>query len=672
VLNAVLVLVNLNFVRRISTIDASKHHDVVSIRQGGGSLYVREIHIDRVRHLENVHLGPFPQPILRSEAIALAGPNGGGKSTVLELLGLALSNSLSLTMQANRSLGNLAFEIAIAVTPDELHVIRRYAEQSQRADAEEILTYLEEHGYYYRAFGYTEGKHREKAAFYDRVHDLVTTVLWRPDYGQTRGFWIRSDRQYPATQFEQRKLLSSLIPPERFDPQVPFGFPEAQYMHMFDFLVQQRYYYIQQLGFESLRSLKSGSRGEPVPPDPLEPYDKLLNKLFPNYRFAQTEEKIPTNLFVELPSGQVVPFHELSSGEKEVFFILSFLLRHNVHGAVILIDEPELHLHPELARSLIRTMQEIRPGNQIWMATHNAEIIDEVGRDKVIYLALDQETRKPVVTLGSNEAESMRHLKNLFGYSGYIGVAKTMVFLEGLDKSSDRKLFSSLFPEYGSQLKFIPCETSENLLRINSAVLAILESNWGWMRFCLIRDRDFLTPEMVAKYQCQSPGRVYVLDRYHIENYLLDEELIARVQSDIFNKPTEPRKVRQKLTSIARKISGEVLRNMVTFRLNLIYRPQDFSLGEFLQGQSILRPDGKLDVKKVELLERRVTDKVSTINKDLAVSTERSKLITLLTNCQNEIKQALTGDSETWKSLFPGRRLLEEYAKAEGLDRCTR
>jgi len=48
-----------------------------------------------------------------------------------------------------------------------------------------------------------------------------------------------------------------------------------------------------------------------------------------------------------------------------------------VSNAVIVIDEPELHLHPELARLLIRTMQSIKPGNQIWLATHNTEIIDE-------------------------------------------------------------------------------------------------------------------------------------------------------------------------------------------------------------------------------------------------------------------------------------------------------
>jgi len=327
-------------------------------------------------------------------------------------------------------------------------------------------------------------------------------------------------------------------------------------MDMFDFLVQQRYHYFRHLGAYYHKLGTGGNNGEGPPSDPLEPYNRLLQSLFPDYEFAETDEEVPTNLFVQLPSSEIVPFNDLSSGEKEVFFILSFFLRHNVNNAVILIDEPEMHLHPELARLLVRTMQSIRPGNQVWMATHNAEIIDEAGRDKVVYLARDRETRQSVVTLGTDESEAMRHLKDLFGYSGYVGIAKNMVFLEGLDSSSDRKLFSGLFPQYGASLKFVPCKSSENLSRINAAILSILESNLGWMQFYLIRDRDFLTPEVVEKYRNHASGRLYVLNRYHIENYLLDDELVAQVQTEIFNRSTDAASVRSKLATIAQNISG--------------------------------------------------------------------------------------------------------------------
>ena len=305
-----------------------------------------------------------------------------------------------------------------------------------------------------------------------------------------------------------------------------------------------------------------------------------MQRLFPGYRFADADEEIPSNLFIQIPSGEVVPFQDLSSGEKEVFFILSFFLRHDVSNAVIVIDEPELHLHPELARLLVRTMQSIKPGNQVWLATHNPEIIDEAGRDRVSYVARDPETFKATVIKGTEEVEALRVMKDMFGFSGYIGIAKRMVFLEGENSSSDRKVFSSVFPDYGSNLRFIPANSSENQSRINAAIMSILEADLGWTYFYLLRDRDYLTQESISKYNEHASGRVYVRKRHEIENYLLDDALIAKVQTEIFSKAINADQVKNRLKNIARRISGEVLRDMVSFRLNLIYRPEDFSLGK--------------------------------------------------------------------------------------------
>jgi energy-coupling factor transporter ATP-binding protein EcfA2 len=630
-------------------------------------MYVQEIHINSFRHLEDVHLGPFAQPPDHSDLVVLAGPNGGGKSSVLELLGYALSNSWSLGWSLHRSFPSNSFEVAIAVTPNERSLVRQYLESSQGRYADDALKYFEESGTYYRAYNYAEGRYQENSSLYNQIHNLVTGAL-RNHYNRSLGFFLRSDRYYPSERFRRNKLFEyDQMTKRDYIWNMAFNTSDVQYRDMFEFLVQQRYHYFRRLGayYHQLKTV-GGDVGYP-PSDPLKPYDDLFQKLFPGYRFADADEEVPSNLFVELPSGDLVPFSDLSSGEKEVFFILSFFLRHDVTNAVIVIDEPELHLHPEFARLLVRTMQSIKPGNQIWLATHNTEIIDEAGRDRVVYLARDPQTQKSAVTFGTDEIEAMRQLKDLFGYSGYIGIAKCIVFLEGLDSSSDRKMFSSLFPEYGSKLKFVPCKSSENLARINAAVLSILESNLGWMQFYLIRDRDFLTPEAIQKYRERFSERMYVLNRYHIENYLLDDELIAKVQTDIFGKPTDPTYVREKLKSIARNISGEVLRDMVAFRLNLIYRPEDFSLGDFMKGQAILDGSGEWAFKRVEEFKRHFAINITAINNDLSARTKSEALDALVSQCQAELRQAIIGDSNGWRSLFPGRRLLEEYAKAEGL-----
>ncbi|MDE2590314.1 MAG: ATP-binding protein, partial [Patescibacteria group bacterium] len=497
---------------------------------------------------------------------------------------------------------------------------------------------------------------------------MVAAAL-RDNYKRSLGFFLKSDRFYPAGNFQRNKI---------FDYQstttlqhiwsMAYNTSDVQYADMFDFLVQQRYHYKHTLG--SYHMLKSkGEISDNPPSDPLEPYDNLLKELFPGYSFADRAENIPTDLYVKIPSGKIIPFSDLSSGEKEIFFILSFFLRHDVSNAVLVIDEPELHLHPELARLLIRTMLKIKPNNQLWIATHNSEVIDEAGRDKVIFISRDPKTSESFVILATDESEADAALREFIGYSGYIGIAKNMVFLEGLDSSSDRKMFSNLVRGSPGLIKFIPSKSTGYLSSINTAILSILGSKLGWMNYYLIRDHDYLTVDMIEKYKSDTSGKMYVLKRYHIENYLLDDEIIAKVQTEIFGKPVDSSVVQTKLHSLAQKISGEILRDMLEFRLNFIYNPKDFSLGKFMENQPIIDATGNLMSENISQLQQVIVTKTQEINKELADKVTDQNLSKLVTDIVSEIQKALSdNDGEnSWRTLFPGKRILEQYQKEEGL-----
>ena len=669
-------------------------------------MYINKIIIKKFRHLENEELGPFNFNNKRSDLTVFAGPNGGGKSSVLELIGYALSNSYSLSWSLNRTFVGFSFEVAMGLNSyekqividslkkelgsieekinNELKVIdskpeispeiretqkAQFIEQAKRPHKHQydILDYLKGANIYYRAFEYNDGEYSKNPTLHNQIHSYVTREL-KDILKRSLGFFLKSDRNYPQKAFDRKKIFSfDNVKKKEHLWSLAFNTSEIQYLDMYEFLVQQHYHYLRDLGTHYNKKNKGIEVGE-EPSDPIKPYEELLNKLFPDYRFADKNESIPSNLFIELPSKEVITFNDLSSGEKEVFFILSFFIRHNVENAIIVIDEPELHLHPELSRLLIRNIKSIRNGNQIWIATHNSEIIDEAGRDKVIYVTRDSSTRKAKFITGNNEQDVIIQLKNLFGFSGYIGIAKNLVFLEGDNSSPDRKFYSTLFPKNNSNFKLIPSNGSDNLTKLNGAILSIMDASLGWMKFHLIRDRDYLTPKMIEKYRKHSSGKVFVLSKHELENYLIDFKIISTVLSDIFNIDKTSDELKEIFFNIALKMSSDVIRDMISFRLNLDLKPQDFSIGKVLNGNAYFEyKDNSYEVleDKSEILKNKFHSISSEINASLNTTLSQESIEKIINECEIEVKVAL--ETNEWLTLFPGKELLELSAKSLGI-----
>src|SRR5581483_2208191 len=146
------------------------------------------------------------------------------------------------------------------------------------------------------------------------------------------GFFLKADRFYPPEAFQWQDRLfqhERMATPEHVWS-MGFAASENQYRDMYDYLVSLRYHYFQALGeyHDALDRGEITTKDKPV--DPIAPYEELLGKLLPGYTFGRKKEQVPTNLFVQLPNKRIITFHELSSGEKEVFFLLSFFIRHRV------------------------------------------------------------------------------------------------------------------------------------------------------------------------------------------------------------------------------------------------------------------------------------------------------------------------------------------------------
>jgi hypothetical protein len=332
------------------------------------------------------------------------------------------------------------------------------------------------------------------------------------------------------------------------------------------------------------------------------------------------------------------------------------------------IDEPELHLHPELARKFIRHMRTIHPQNQIWIATHSADLIDEAGRERVVYVRrkLDNPSVGECVSADSDEAV-IEILRDLFGYSGFVGISRKVVFSEGTEASADRKMFTSLFPALAEEIKIIPAGTVTNLARINRAVLSLLESDFARCEFYLIRDRDYLSDEYVARYEAQGQGRLFVLRRHHIENYLLDENVISEVLASVFQVNMPSTEVRNRLLAIAREISASILRDMVVARFTELYQQEDCSIGNHSNGLSLTTPEGESNDDVFNPLREALLEKIRSVDTGVRERITEERLTTIVNTCRNEVISALNRDNEDWKIVFPGKILLKQFGQRNDL-----
>ena len=118
-------------------------------------------------------------------------------------------------------------------------------------------------------------------------------------------------------------------------------------------------------------------------------------------------------------SGDKFDINELSSGEKQLFLRTLAIKMLNPENSIILIDEPELSLHPKWQQRIVDVYRKIGKNNQIIIATHSPHILGSVKKENIMLLDKDDEG-KIVVRTGDELYDSYgqptdRVLKDIMG-----------------------------------------------------------------------------------------------------------------------------------------------------------------------------------------------------------------------------------------------------------------
>ncbi len=144
------------------------------------------------------------------------------------------------------------------------------------------------------------------------------------------------------------------------------------------------------MDYRDLIALREGKPGDEFPR-----FMKRVNSFLQGKRIAGVDKNF--RIKVESEKGQEFGIAGLSSGEKQILLLLGEIQLRLRRGGLLLIDEPEIHLHPRWQRLLVRALTDLcaEYDAQMILTTHSREIAGAVYEHELVLLdeifAEDQE-----------------------------------------------------------------------------------------------------------------------------------------------------------------------------------------------------------------------------------------------------------------------------------------
>ena len=295
------------------------------------------------------------------------------------------------------------------------------------------------------------------------------------------------------------------------------------------------------------------------------------------------------------------PYANLSSGEKEVVDIIIDLIikTKEYDDTVICIDEPELHLNTAIQRKLLVEIEKLIPDTcQLWVATHSigflralqdelkskAQIIDFSEKDfftgqHVIYpMATSRTNWQRIFNTALEDLTGLLSPKRIIYCEG-----RAEPTLSGHERGFDAKVFNNIFSEKYHDTLFISSGGNTELDQRSEIALAILNKVFDDIEILVLKDRDISSGRLTTleernTYLKNNPRNHRVLERWEIENYLFDKEVLKKyceLERLTFDESSYDSSITDIINQDVKKENSRI-RNICGIRVNI--NPEIFKL----------------------------------------------------------------------------------------------
>ncbi|MBK5968127.1 MULTISPECIES: DUF4435 domain-containing protein [Thiorhodovibrio] len=240
---------------------------------------------------------------------------------------------------------------------------------------------------------------------------------------------------------------------------------------------------------------------------------------------------------------------EMSDGERVIFYLIGQCLA-APRNAIIVVDEPELHLHKSVQTPLWDAIEELRDDCLFVYLTHDVDFAAAKQTAKRIWLkSFDgQHWDWELIEQDENLPDDL--------LVEVLGSRKPVVFVEGDNGSHDASLFRELLPNF----LVIPRGSCTQVIQSVKALKANHQIHH--LQVYGIVDRDRRVPAEIAKLEQDS---IFVLDVAEVENLFCTKEILEIVSNRLGRDPNAD--FQSVSNTVFTRLQGE-LDNQVSLRVS--------------------------------------------------------------------------------------------------------
>ncbi len=210
--------------------------------------------------------------------------------------------------------------------------------------------------------------------------------------------------------------------------------------------------------------------------------------------------------------------HQMSDGERIIIYLAGRVLFAPTNG-IIIVDEPELHLHKSIANKLWDLLEDMRSDCRFIYFTHDLDFATSRNCQKGWIKAFNYPNSWSIELIRENIIPEDLLLK-------LVGSRKPILFCEGNANSPDKQIYEIIFPNYTIQ-EVESCKNVINYTRAFNSTSNISTNAFG------IIDKDFRNQDQISELEKDG---IYTYSVAEIENLLISEDFLqeyCKVKSEI-------------------------------------------------------------------------------------------------------------------------------------------